>query len=175
MMIVLGVEVTNARQFKHLGIRWARLRKETLRDVAEFWHGRCLDRHFTPGNDGRYQMQRRREFYVKEIKTKFGQGQGKWVSLLLRGKSLRWMRAFKTIGGTSTASVLRMRPPTYFGNPFIGTYRDAKGKTRQITQQPDKPTEVTRIDQTDRGSLRWYMQERLRSRLSAALFQGSGI
>ncbi len=174
-MIVLGVEITNARQFKGLGIRWAGLKKAALQDVAAFWHGRSLDRHFTPGNSTRYQMARRKQFYLTQLKPKFGEGQGKWVDLLLKGKSLRWMRVFKTISGTGNSATLRMRPPTYFGNPFVGTYRDARGKTRVISQQPDKTVEVTRLDETDRSSLRWYMQQRLRSRLSATLFMGSGI
>lgn len=174
-MIVLGVEITNMRQFKHLGIRFKRLTKETLQETAEYWHLRLLERHFTPGNASRYRMQKRRPVYLTKIKSRLGMGQGKWVDLLLRGKSLRWMKVFKTISGTSSQATLRMRPPTYFGNPFIGTFRDPKGRTRRITQQPDKVSEVTRFDESDRGSLRWYMQQRLRARLSATLFAGDGI
>lgn len=175
MWITLGVEITNMRQFRGMGIRFAKLRKETLQETAEYWHARVLGRHFTPGNAGRYRMSRRKQFYLDKIKSKLGQGQGKWVDLVLRGKSERWMRVFKTISGTSTAATLRMKPPGYFANPFVGSYRDRRGRTRQISQQPDKPSEVTRFDESDRGSLRRYMQQRLQSRVSGILFQGSGI
>jgi len=175
MHLVLGVEVTNAKEFRGLGIRWARLKKETLQEVALYWHARMLDRHFTPGNRSRYQIPQRSAVYRDEIKKKFGQGQGKWVDLLLRGKSQRWMRVFKTVSGTSTAATLRLRPPTYFTNPFVGSYLNRQGKPRRISQQPDKAAEVTRLDEKDRQDLREYMAARLRARVASVLFERKGV
>lgn len=174
MHIILGVEVTNAREFKGLGIRWAKLKKETLQEVALHWHATQLDRHFTPGNITRYQMKRRKPFYVEQIKKKLGLGQGKWVDLLLRGQSQRWMRVFRTVSGTSNVATLRMRPPGYFGNPFVGTFQDKRGKIRTISQQPDKPAEVTRLSDPDREDLRKFMATRLRERVKQVLFERKG-
>ena len=167
MPVVLGVTIENAREFRGMGVRFAAQKKEALNATAAKWHSDLLDRHFTPENKTRYGMQERSRYYLDNIKRVYGQGQGKWVDLKLSEKSSRWMKVFVKITGTSSQATVRMRPPIYFASPFIGSFVDNRGKTKRVTQQPDKPAEVTRLNEQDRAVLRDFMQERLKKKIAS--------
>lgn len=173
-MFVLGIELANANEFRGIGIRWARIRKLALADVAKEWHRTVLHRHFTPHNRSRYRLAQRREIYMKKIKVMKGQGQGKFVELLLSGKSERWLKVFHAISSTGNMATLRMKPPSYFTNPFIGSFTDKKtGKRKTVRRQPDKPDETTQVNDPDRATLREYMQERMQFYVSFQLLTGA--
>lgn len=165
MNVILGVTIENMREFRGMGIRFAAVKKETLQATAMHWHARCLVSHFTPNNNKRYPMDERNLYYLTNIKRVFGRGQGKFVLLKLSEKSQRWMNVFVDVTGTSHQATLRMRPPNYFANPFIGSFVDNQGKKKTITRQPDKPAEVTSVNDADRVILRQFMESRLQQRI----------
>jgi hypothetical protein len=157
MLIVLEAFVTNPP--RGMGRRFAQMKREALREVAWYWHSNLLARHFTPGNSSRYRMKTRTAFYRRVIKPVAGEGQGRFVDLQLKGRSLRWMRAFATVSGNAYSSTLRMRPPGYFTRPFIGSFTDrATGRRKTITQQPDKPAEVRQVSTQDRADMVRFIQ-----------------
>jgi hypothetical protein len=168
-MIIIGAEIENIRALRGMGVRTAGVVKTTLRETAGKWHDDMLDGHFTPGNDSRYPLSQRTSWYLTRIKLRFGQGQGRWVLLKLSEKSQRWMRLFVRYSGTARQVTVTMRPPAYFGNPFIGSWIDKRGKVRRITRQPDKPREATEINSRDRDGLREFMGNRLRAKMGAAI------
>lgn len=91
---------------------------------------------------------------MAEIKKESGEGQGKYVKLLLKGKSQRWLRTFASITATSHQAVLTMQGPTYFTQPFVGTTTDPEsGRLKTITRQPDKPGAVVETNEEDRRML----------------------
>ena len=171
--VILGVTIENKNAFRGMGVRFAALTKETLKETAQRWHTSVMDSHFTPGNQSRYSMQNRNALYLEKIKKRHGQGQGKWVLNKLSEKSHRWMQVFVNITGTSRQIAVRMRPPTYFANPFIGSWIDRHGKRKTITRQPDKPKEVTAVNDADRAYLKNFMEWRIRQKVNAALVVSS--
>lgn len=151
-LIVLEAFVKNPP--RGMGKRFRAMKREALKEVAWFWHTNILERHFTPGNVSRYRMEARNRFYKEEIKKKQGEGQGRYVDLILKGRSLRWMKTFASVAGTATAATLRMKPPSYFTRPFIGTFTDPEtGKQKRITRQPDKPAELKQVNSADRAAM----------------------
>lgn len=157
MLIALQAQVTNIP--KGMQRRYAQLKREALREVAWFWHAKILERHFTPGNSSRYRMSARNRLYREVIKKKAGEGQGRFVDLQLKGRSLRWMKAFANVTGTQYQATLRMRPPGYFTKPFIGSFTDrTTGKVKRVTRQPDKPSEVKQISNDDRAMLTRFLR-----------------
>ncbi len=144
--------------------------KAMMQSVALAWHDTLLDRHFTPGNQSRYGYENRNKVYLEEIKKKAGVGQGKYVSDVLKGQSARWLRTFFSITATQRQATLRMTAPTYFTSPFIGSFADPKtGKLKHVTRQPNKPEEVTQLNNDDRASLNKFAQENITSRVELAL------
>lgn len=157
MLIVLSAELKNIP--RGYGRRYRAVKREALREVAWYWHARILHRHFTPGNSSRYRMKMRNKLYRQEIKIKQGEGQGRFVDLILKGRSLRWMRAFASVTATGTQSTLRMKTPAYFTKPFVGSWTDPEtGRRRVITQQPDKPGEVKQISTDDRADMSRFLR-----------------
>lgn len=152
MLVALEIFVKNPP--KGLGRRFRMTKAQTLKEVAWLWHREIMPRHFTPGNISRYRMKSRSQFYRQVIKPKEGQGQGRYVDLLLKGQTLRWLRAFATVTGTSYQSTLRLRAPAYFTRPFIGTFTDPRtGKRKRITQQPDKVAELRQVSAEDKAQM----------------------
>ena len=138
---------------KGLGRRFAQLKRETLKQVAWYWHANILQRHFTPGNSARYRMAQRNSKYKERAKARLGIGQGKYVDLILRGASYRRMKHEASVTGTQYYATLRMNAPTYFSKPFIGTYTSESGRLRHVGKQPDKPGEVKQVSADDRQQL----------------------
>ena len=151
MPVILDIKVQDRSSIRGLGRAFGRFRYLALVAAALDWHERTLPRHFSPGNESRYHFEKRSQVYRKIIKPRAGVGQGKFVSLTLKGRSARFLQSFYTVGGNKNRVLLRMRPPTYFTNPFIGTFKDPQtGKTKRITQQPNKPAEATTLTDEDR-------------------------
>lgn len=152
--VILRTQIENRSPIPGLGRGMARLKKENLKATAAHWHDDLLRPHFGPSNRTRFQHEARTTFTKEVTKKRLGVGQGKYVDNVLKGKSLRFMSAFFSITGSQHAATLTMRPPPYFANPFIGSFRDPRtGETRRITDQPDKPREATEVDTRDRDSL----------------------
>ena len=146
---------------------WARgfgaIHRQLMRDAAQYWHDEIFPSHFTPGNETRYTMAARTPGYMSR-KRKYGIGQGRYVSNIFTGTSLRWMMHSEKITATAAAgtsqATLRMSAPTYFTNPFVGTKIGRHGKEVTITRQPDKVAEVTQVNDRDDQQLRRFMQRR---------------
>lgn len=144
---------------RKLGVSVRKIHKELLIDVARFWHHRILPSHFTPGNETRYSMEPRGKRY-KAFKARVGVGQGRYVSNVLSGQSFRWLMTTDTYTGTQSQATLRMKAPTYFTSPAIGTFKGKDGRSFTITRQPDKPKEVTQVNDADRSEMQKYMGRR---------------
>lgn len=156
--VVLGMKITSNAPGVALGRgegrRWlAQQRYETMLSTAAYWHQRIFPRHFANAAAAEYGYERRSQFYLDVIKSIKGIGRGKQKGALefLTGQSLRWMRDLNPQVTGKRNLTLRMRPPSYFTNPFIGTIgRDPRtGKVKRITRQPDKPAEVTQVSSGD--------------------------
>ena len=161
-MIVLDVKLIDTTGLKG-GVRAiSRIQREALRSTAEFWHQVILARHFSPGAAAGYHHASRSRVYKQIIKPKEGAGPGKYIDLLLKGRSRRAMQYLYTITGSKDRMTLRMQTPGYFTNPYVGTFNDPRtGKTKRITRQPDKVKEVTTIGSGDRQILRDHFADQL--------------
>ncbi len=153
-LVVVNCRIERKQVPKDLRGKIPAITRAALRACAGAWHANVLPRHFTPGNESRYRFDPRNRLYMAEIKMEQGEGQGKYVKLLLKGKSQRWLKTFSSITATSHQAVLTMQGPTYFTQPFIGTRIDPEsGRQKTITRQPDKPREVTETNDDDRRML----------------------
>ncbi len=152
-MIIVGAKIVRTSVPRDLRGKVAAITRQALRACAGAWRDKVLPRHFTPGNDARYRFDPRNRVYMNEIKREEGVGQGRFVKLLLKGKSQRWLRTFNHITATSKQAVLYLQGPTYFTQPFIGTRIDERGRLKVVTRQPDKPREVTETNEEDRSML----------------------
>ena len=172
-LVVLSCKVENGLP-KGISRKMPAITKQALLSTAMLWHERMLQGHFTPGNESRYRFDPRNAVYLKEIKAKEGISQGRYVKDILKGQSLRWLRAFTTFSATSNQSTVRMSSPTYFENPFLGTFIDPKsGKTKHVTRQPNKPGEVTQINDSDKVALQKFARENVTKRVEL-LMRGTG-
>lgn len=168
-LIALNITVTDKSPLRGLGRRWGQIQRASLQAVARHWQATILPKHFTPGNRSRYGLAPRNRLYMQKIKQRKGKGQGKWVDDLLTGQSRRWMQSLSTITGSRNHCTLRMKAPAWFTNPFIGSYRDPKsGKTKTVSQQPDKPAEATAISADDRANLIKFLQGDITMRVALA-------
>jgi hypothetical protein len=153
-LIALNVKIDRKQVPRDLRSKIPAITRQALRACAGAWHANVLPRHFTPGNESRYRFDPRNPKYMAEIKREHGEGQGKYVKLLLKGKSQRWLRTFANITATSHQAVLTMQGPTYFTQPFIGTFIDPEtGRQKTVTRQPDKAREVVETNDDDRRML----------------------
>jgi hypothetical protein len=153
-MPLIALEIFIEKPPRGMRRRLRIVRREALREVAWHWHRNILQRHFSPGNSGRYRMKRRTQFYREVVKKVRGSGQGRFVDLLFSGRSLRWMKAFAGVTSFADRAVLTMRPPGYFTRPFIGSYTDPRtGQRKRITQQPDKRAELEQVSLADRREM----------------------
>lgn len=142
--------------------------KAALNDTAGFWFQAIFPVHFSGRNRSKYGFEPRTGRYVQVLKPRFGQGQGKFVDLLLRGSSRRFMR-FGVISGTANRATVTMKPPGYFVRPFVGSWTDRKTKQeKHISRQPDKPREATATTPEELANLRKFAGERVTSLLNAA-------
>ena len=163
-LVILDCKITGGIP-KGTSRRIPAITRASLRAVAGFWFETQLERHFTPGNESRYRYDRRNPVYLSKIKPHEGSGQGKYVSDILKGQSLRWLRSFASVTGPQRQATIRMVAPTYFEKPFIGTTVDPKnGRLKHVTRQPDKPKEVTTISDADREALNRFGQGDARMR-----------
>lgn len=163
-MIILDIKTQNSTPMKKGRSRkWLRgITKRVLFDTAEHWHQTIFPKHFTSANRSRYQTAVRNRIYRERIKPRKGAGQGKFVDLLLTGKSRRYMLALPQITSTSRKATVTMKPPAYFTNPHIGSFVDPRtGKQKRITQQPDKVEEATRVSEDDKRLLREFAATRM--------------
>lgn len=156
--VVLSIEVIDSSPIKLLRGQLAQIKKEALRELAEHFHKEYVPRRFTPGNETRYQHEKRNQVYKDKIKKRFGSGQGKYVNLQLSGKSKR-RAALHKITGTQHQATLTVETPTYFRRPFVGSFRDENGRQKRVTHQPDKVAEMVRISQQEKSELRTKFAE----------------
>jgi hypothetical protein len=164
--VVLGIEITDDSGIKLLRGQFAQMKKEALREIAEHFHQEMVPRRFTPGNDARYQHEKRNQVYKDKIKKRFGTGQGKYVNLQLSGKSKR-RAALAKITGTQHQATLTVETPTYFRRPFVGTFRDEKGRQKRVTRQPDKVAEMLHITDGEKRQLRGKAAEIMLAKLKS--------
>lgn len=168
-LIVLNCKLENRKAIIGMKGKWGTVTKFVLQQVARAWHREKLQSHFTPGNNTRYQMKERTRFYRAIVKLRRGTGQGKYVDLMLSGRSLRALKAFSTVSGTATAATLTLKPPGYFTKPFIGSWRDPKtGRMKTIRQQPDKVAELKRMSPEDRRWLQRLARREMKLRVELA-------
>jgi len=80
-----------------------------------------------------------------------------------------WAKSLVRITGTARSVTVKATVPQYFTNPFIGSFVGPKGKMKTITQQPNKPDEVTRFNATDRAALQKFAQDRIAYLIGRAL------
>lgn len=151
--VVLGIEVIDNCGIKLLKEQIAQMKKEALQEIAAHFHQEMVPRRFTPGNESRYQHEKRNRVYKDQIKKRFGSGQGKYVNLQLSGKTKR-RASLKKITGTQHQATLTVETPTYFRRPFVGSFRDEKGRQKRVTHQPDKVAEMLRITDAEKRELR---------------------
>lgn len=160
--VILGFRIRYRGAVKGLARHGAAIRKQVLRETAQYWHRAIFPRHFGNLNRSRYQLAPRGRFYLQVLKPRKGRGQGRFVDEVLTGASQRIMLAFFRVTGTSRSATVRAFPPTYFTNPFIGSFTDKKtGRLKHVTRQPDKPDEVTRFSGEDRAELRKFAAARM--------------
>lgn len=162
MPFVLGIKVESDAPLGREGRKWlTALRKELLQNVAFFWLAVIFSRHAELGQQSKYVFEKRNDLYANFIKKIHGQGAGKSAMLQFSGRSMRFMKAGYKITGTAGSATVSMRPPSYFTNPFIGSFTDPKsGKVKRITRQPDKVDEVLRRHPSDDSDLRDYANQR---------------
>lgn len=167
--IILDIDKVDTSGIKLLKRDLNRIKKEAMRETAEWFLKTRIAAHFGPANRSRYGHAPRNKVYANEIKKRKGRGQGKFVDNTLTGKSARSARYLSRITATSKQATLSVTVPTYFKRPFVGTYmknvtgRD--GRTRQvvkrITQQPDKVKELLTLDERDKKDTRDYAAKRV--------------
>lgn len=139
--VILSVEVIDNSGLKLLRGQINQMKKEALQEVAAYFHEELFPSRFTPGNDSRQRHEKRNQVYKDRIKKRFGQGQGKFVDLLLSGKTKR-RTSLRKITGTSSGATLTVETPAYFRRPFVGSFRDSKGRQKRVDHQPDKVAEL---------------------------------
>lgn len=167
--IILGFKIENRSLFRGLGARYAGIVKDILRETATYWHRAIFPRHFGNLNRSRYQLAPRNRFYAEVLKPKKGRGEGRFVDEVLTGVSQRMLLAFFSVTGTAKKATVKAQAPTYFTNPFIGSFTDPRtGRLKHVTRQPDKPDEVSRFHELDRAELRDFAAARMQARLNAA-------
>lgn len=159
--VILDIQTTTRGPVKGLGRIMGRLRKQAFREMAEYWHKNIFPRHFGNGNKTQYGMKQRNRKYLEEIKTREGSGTGKFTYDVLKGQSMFWAKSMFRITGTGSRVTVKATVPAYFTKPFIGSFISPKGKLKTITQQPDKPAEVTRFNDQDRKDINTWCSNRL--------------
>lgn len=176
-LVVLDARIEGARAIKGLAKRLGPMKKEAMRTVGQAWVDKVLATHFTPGNESRYRMEKRNAFYKNVVKKIEGEGQGKFVSLTLKGKSLRWLRAFAKVSPTHNRVTIRMTAPTYFTSPYTGKIKkevtEKDGRRHEITlnikHQPDKVAELIQVNAEDKERLQKIMVRELKSALKKSM------
>lgn len=165
-MIVMGVTITDDI-IRGLGRSYRKSYRAAMLDAVKFYHANIFPRHFNPSNRTRYKLEKRTPFYLQVLKKRDGQGQGRFVDLLLKGTARRRMlynaRIWATDGGNTVT--LKMQAPRYFTNPFVGTYTDQNGEQKRITRQPNKVAEVVQVNSEDRANLAKRIQSLLTAKL----------
>lgn len=149
-MIILGI-TTSDEMLTGLGKRYQAAHTRSLRGAVTDYHDQLFPRHFFNSNRARYRLAPRTAFYLKVIKPKRGIGTGRFVDLILTGRSMRRMMHFFTVrasdGGNSM--VLRMDAPRYFTQKFQG--------------QPDKVDEAEQINEDDKSKIRGFYANRMQA------------
>jgi len=164
-MFILDIRVRDKSSIKILKRELNRIKRETMREVAQEFLDRHVAPHFGPANRQRYAHQRRRPVYRSEIKPREGRGQGKFVDNVLSGQSRRRALSLAKITATSNGAKLRLKLPPYFAKPFIGSFVGKDGKRKRITQQPDKVKELKTIDARTKSALKQFADKRFLRRI----------
>lgn len=167
--IVLSGKLFDRSGIRGLGRKFPRIQKEAMRSMAEKWVRDYLPGHFTPGNRNRYRFERRNPLYTRKIKPAKGTGQGKYVELLLSGRSRRAIVYLARITATQDRATVLMSPPGYFTNPKTGSYRNARGQQKRISHQPDKVRELLELPQSERDALVQIARKRFHQLVRDAL------
>lgn len=162
--IILDIESIDTTGLKGMRKELTRIKKETLKETADWFRRHKVAPHFGPANRRRYGHEPRNKVYANEIKKRKGTGQGRFVDNRLSGKSARQARYLSRISGSSKQATLTVTVPTYFRRPYVGSFtktvKDANGRTRQVTKrvtrQPDKVAELLRLDQRDKEDTRKF-------------------
>lgn len=168
--IVLNIQHLDRSQTRGLSRRFSALVKETMFATAEHWHAQLFPKHFGPRNRSEYQLTPRNPFYLAVIKPKTGEGVGRFRDLVLSGKSQRFLQVLYRVTGSSKRVTVRMTPPPFFTNPFVGSFavtdkRTGRTHVKHISRQPDKADEVTRISEEDKRDLRAFAAADLAARI----------
>lgn len=158
--------------------KWGAIKKESMRAVAQFYLEQIFPKHFAPGNKHQYQHDPRNPFYLDIVKRIEGEGDGKRVDLILKGKSRRWLRTSAKITATANRATLTMSGPSYFANPFVGRVEKQitgkNGRERTITinikKQPDKKRELQTISNQDREMLNNFVHTEIANRIKRIIF-----
>lgn len=163
-MIVLNIKVEDSSPLASMKRELAKIKREVMGEVGnEFVRSHLLP-HFGPQNRARFAHDRRNRVYASKIKTKKGQGAGRFVDDVLSGASKRQAQATVRVTKTQDRATVRCSLPAYFVKPFIGTFvKEERGKDgtvrrvpKRVTRQPDKVKELTTVDQKDRQELAEY-------------------
>ncbi len=161
-LVALDLRVKGGRHFRALGTTHKKVVGEVLLETAKFWHRDLLPAHFGPRNKSKYKMADRSKLYLEKIKPHVGVGLGRFRLLMLNDRSQRSLRSLVKFIATSRKVTVRMEAPGYFVTPFIGSWVDPKsGKVRQIRKQPDKVSEVVRVDTEDHNLIEHFARRRL--------------
>lgn len=158
--------------------KWSTIKKESMRALAQFYLDEIFPKHFAAGNKSQYQHDPRNPFYLDVVKRIEGEGDGKRVDLILKGKSRRWLRTSAKITATSNRATLTMSGPNYFTNPHVGSVQkqitNKDGRERTITinirHQPDKKRELQTISNNDRTMLNNFVHAEIANRIKRIIF-----
>jgi hypothetical protein len=167
--VILKMQHVSRGVGRQMGKELGQARKQTMRDTAAFWHQQIFPRHFGNGNKTQYGLQQRNRKYVEEIKPREGNGPGRFTYEVLKGQSLFWAKNMVKITGTANRVTVKATTPAYFTRPFIGSFIGPNGKMKTITQQPNKPEEVTRHNQRDRDDINNFARGRLQELIARSL------
>lgn len=180
-LVVLNTEIKNAWVIKGIKRKWPQVLRLSMFAIARRWMEVKFPSHFTPGNETRYSHERRNPFYKRVIKIFEGEGQGKYVDDLLKGRSRRQLWTSTTITATQHRSTIRMKAPAYFTDPYIGRIekeipvKNDPSRMRKIiiniTRQPDKVRELLEVPAKDKDDLQQYLQKRMEVLANFAFFK----
>ena len=153
--MILDLQTIGRRNFVGLKTSYAKIARQTLREMAAYWHREIFPRHFSSRNLTKYKIEARTKLYIDKIKPRLGVGVGRFRLMMLTGQSQRWMESLGRVSGPGTRVTVRMPAPRHFTNPFVGTFIQPKtGKRKYVSRQPNKVAEVTRFDAEDNADLR---------------------
>ena len=153
MFVILDIKVVK-NSVRGIGRKMPRILRDAMLATLKFWHKDIMPLHFRHGNKQRYNYERRTNLYLNYIKPEEGEGEGKTVLLILKGRSPRDAKYRASFTATQHLGRCRMSMPPYFTHPFTGTIVDPHtGRSRHISHQPNKPKELRAVTSGDRTQM----------------------